>query len=97
MSWEQFLSWQIYYSLEPWGEKLHDAQIAQVVSVLAEINRDKKQRPEAFAINDFTLIKDETMQQATPRRTKPLTDLKQWNLICGVLNTGRKVSPKPKG
>jgi hypothetical protein len=52
---KQFLEWQAYATLEPFDEVRGDFRSALIASVLANVNRDSKKKPEPFKIQDFLL------------------------------------------
>jgi hypothetical protein len=45
--------WAAYYQLEPFGEALADRRHGIATSVLANVNRDAKARPEPYKPEDF--------------------------------------------
>ena len=53
MSGEDWLAWQHYYSLEPWGEERADLRAGMIAAVIAETNRDKKKRHKPYTPADF--------------------------------------------
>lgn len=53
MTGPQLLEWRAYADLEPFDEERADLRAAQICAVLAEVNRDKKKRPEPFTPKDF--------------------------------------------
>lgn len=52
-----------YYTLEPFGEMIADMRHGGAVALLANINRDSKDRPEPYRADDFIYWRD-TGQQA---------------------------------
>lgn len=42
-----------YYSLEPWGPERADLNAGIIASMIANVNRDSKRRPEPFTAADF--------------------------------------------
>ena len=50
---KQFLEWQAYAALEPFGEERQDYRIASICSVMANIHRGSGKR--AFEIEQFVL------------------------------------------
>lgn len=48
---EQLTEWQAYYALEPFGMPWH--QTALLASILANANRDPKEKPEPFTLEEF--------------------------------------------
>jgi hypothetical protein len=51
MTAREFTEWQAYYSLEPFGERRADYRTAQIVQMLANINRGPDTKP--FPLSDF--------------------------------------------
>ena len=49
----EFVSWQHYYELAPFGPHIDDVRIGQLCSILANVNRDTKQRPKPFETLEF--------------------------------------------
>ena len=52
-TWEAFLEWCAYYSLEPWGEYRADLRSARVCQVIAAVNMKKNatlRTLDAFAV-----------------------------------------------
>ena len=47
-----------YYDLEPFGEHIADIRHGIATSVLANINRDSKARPEPYRWDDFVFWKE---------------------------------------
>lgn len=64
MSYAEYLEWQEYYALEPFGLAVQDATQAHIVSTLANVNRDSKKRPEAYRIADFMLFPRNNQSEA---------------------------------
>lgn len=58
-SYPELLKWGKYYQREPFGEWRADVRSAQIVQMLANINRDPKRRQEPFQIKDFLLFERE--------------------------------------
>lgn len=48
---EQLTEWQAYYELEPFGMPWN--QTALLASILANANRDPKEKPEPYTLNEF--------------------------------------------
>jgi len=53
MSSYEFSEWMAYYNLEPFGEERADLRMAMLASLIANVNRDKKRRPNPFLPKDF--------------------------------------------
>ena len=56
MPYADFLEFQELYALEPWGLPVADAMNAHQISVMANLERDSKTRPEPYMIKDFLLF-----------------------------------------
>lgn len=63
ISWEQFLEWQAYFELEPFGEERGDFRSGQIVQALWNIARDPKRNPDGWPLSEFLLTFGDT-----PRR-----------------------------
>ncbi len=55
MSAREFVAWQVFAAREPFGEARGDLQAAHIASVIANVNRDPKVRPQPFTTHDFLL------------------------------------------
>lgn len=58
MPFEEYVGWQEYYGVEPWGAGLIDSAQAHIASILANVNRDTKARKEPYRIDEFLLLKE---------------------------------------
>jgi hypothetical protein len=56
MSSREFAEWVAYAGIEPFGETRADIRIATVAALLAEANRDRKQRRKAFSVGEFVAL-----------------------------------------
>lgn len=63
----EFLGWSAYAELEPFGEERGDIRAALIATVLANINRDPKRRPQAFRLEDFMLKFDSEVARKRPQ------------------------------
>ena len=75
----EFIGWQQFYAVEPWGLQVQDAMQANAVSVLANVNRDSERKPQAYQIRDFMLF-----MPPEPPKSEPMVEGKtaaQWQLI----------------
>lgn len=63
----QFAEWMAYAELEPFDERRGDYRAAQVVTALANINRDAKRTPTPYKIEDFLL--DFDGERRKPKQT----------------------------
>lgn len=59
MSFREFAMWRIRYTESPWGETRGDIRSAQICALIANVNRDVKERPKPFDMMDFMLFKAE--------------------------------------
>lgn len=59
----QFLEWEVYYSLEPFGGLRADYRAASIACVIANVNRAKGQKQ--FSLQDFLLKFD---SEAVPKK-----------------------------
>lgn len=65
MTARQFLEWEHYSRIEPFGEQRGDYQAASVATVVANSNRGPKQEP--FKIEDFLLkFEERVSRRQTP-------------------------------
>ncbi len=53
MTWREYVEWQEYYQVEPWGEERDDLRSGILTSVLANVHRDVKRRPTPYEPVDF--------------------------------------------
>jgi hypothetical protein len=68
LSASEWLDWQRFAAVEPFGAPMLDVVQAQLRALLAEIHRDAGVRREPFEPRDFLLFQtppSETLQQAT--------------------------------
>lgn len=75
----EFLEWQEYYLIEPFGIKMHDMIQAHSVSVLANVNRNSEKRPQPYTIQDFMLFEPKQLDSTEP--TVEGKTATQWKLI----------------
>lgn len=55
ITWKQFLEWVAYSGVEPFDETRSDIRAAQIVTMLANVNRDPKKKRTPYEIKDFIL------------------------------------------
>ena len=53
MSSREFTEWLAYYRLEPFGPEADDARLAQLLALIANVNRDPKRRRTPWTPDDF--------------------------------------------
>jgi len=61
--------WMAYADLEPFDERRADWRAASIVTMLANINRDPKKRPEPYSYSDFVLQFGEAAHEAPKKQT----------------------------
>jgi hypothetical protein len=77
----EYLEWQEFYEIEPFGLHVQDAFHAHQIAVMGNIHRDNKKRPEPFEIKDFLLHREP--EPAAPK-VEPTVEGKtaaQWRMI----------------
>jgi hypothetical protein len=55
----EYLEWQEFYSIEPFGLSVQDGFQAHQVMTLMNVNRNPKVRPEPFELGDFLMFPPE--------------------------------------
>lgn len=55
MSYAEFIDWMTYYSIEPFGGLRDDLHAAQVVAMIANVNRNPKKHKAAYKVSEFML------------------------------------------
>lgn len=79
MPWTVFLEWRAYRQLEPFGDERADWRIAALASLIANIKRDTRRRPQPFSPRDFLLrFIDPTVRTQTAKQ-----QWDAWLLIVG--------------
>lgn len=82
----EYLSWQEFYGIEPWGLPVHDATQAHLASILANVNRDSGKRPMPYTLNEFLIFATPTPERCAepeaPVRVNGLT-AEQHKLLMG--------------
>ena len=66
-----FREWQAYNLLEPFDERRADWRAAQIVAMLAELNRDPEKRRKPWTAADFMLKFEEDEEQVTRTEAAP--------------------------
>ena len=64
ITWRQFEEWVVYSGLDPFAEDRADLRAAQIVTALANINRDRKKRRRPYTIADFVLTFGDSKRSA---------------------------------
>jgi len=80
---DQFLGWLDYAELEPFGELRDDYRMANIMQLLANINRDTKTRPQPFTISDFLFQfeKEEDKPGDAPKWQRMLDTARTWAAV----------------
>ena len=65
----QLRDWELFFALEPRGNRRSDYRTAQILQVLIELKRDRKKNPEATKLEDF-LLKFEEKKKLTWKEHK---------------------------
>ncbi|MCP4475381.1 MAG: DUF4035 domain-containing protein [Gammaproteobacteria bacterium] len=81
MSSKQLREAEIYYSMDPYGEKQGYRQAASVCSVIANVNRDSKRKPIPYKTEDF-------MPQFGGRKNKKQTVNEMNKILFGMSKKG---------
>ena len=77
MSHSQLLAWLHFHRIEPWHEERADLHSAQLLSMLANVNRNPKKRRRPYSADDF-LIRWEPKKM---HGRKPLTSASAWAAV----------------
>jgi len=86
MTWEQFLEWRVYDSIEPFGEDRADLRSGTIASVIANVHAGKRKR---FRPADFMPNFGTSGRSAGGEARQPLTDPESWR---GVLKMAKIVA-----
>src|SRR5512146_862251 len=88
MSYRELQDWADYYALEPWGERRADLRNGILCSLTANMNRDKKKKPEPFKATDFMPFEsDESPPPEPPAARVEAAQPKRGARISGELLT----------
>jgi hypothetical protein len=96
ISYEELALWGVYYSIEPFGEWRADVRSAQLAALTANINRDRKKRPQPFEIKDFMsfdnvaekIAKAEPEAEGRPKGAHIKPELMAWLFAKGRKKNG---------
>lgn len=58
MDLDEFQAWRVYDAMWPIGAERADRQAALISSVIANVNRNPKTKPDPFTIDDFDLYRE---------------------------------------
>ena len=79
MPYADFLEFQAFYAIEPFGLAVQDTLHAHQLALLANLERDATTKPQPYQISDFLLF-----APSAPLQAEPLVQGKtaaQWRLI----------------
>ena len=93
MSSAEFTDWVAYAQIEPFGQVRADLRAGLVASVIAEVYRDPKHRPEPFTPADFMPAFD-TEPDPGPDLDRPPPDP---DALFKKLKAGLQIAGKGKG
>jgi hypothetical protein len=85
----EFTDWVAFYELERWGSGVEDLRTGSILSMLANINRDRTKAPDPFSLLEFVPWSSDRLGD---RNSEPilLDDPKaQSALLCAALFGGR--------
>lgn len=91
---EQFLEWMHYDALDPFGEWRADWRSAEIVTMIANVNRDSKKRKEPYKTTDF-LVKFGEREADKPRQTVK-QQLSIVKMIAGAFPTEKRTKKRTK-
>ncbi len=52
----EYLAWQEYYEIEPFGTAVHDALNAYLIASMANMKRNPEVKPDAYQAKEFLLF-----------------------------------------
>jgi len=95
LSASEWLDWQRFYSLEPYGAPLADIIQAQLRVLLANINRNDKVRPEPFRTEEFLLLAESEAAPSEPAKPELIEGLTlaDWRLALYLRALGKQQTP----
>ena len=92
----QFLEWTHYDLIDPFGEWRSDYRSAEIVTMLANVNRDAKKRKEPYRVSDFiTKFGERSAESLKPTQTVA-QQLSIAKLIAGAFNMNAAAAKKRK-
>ncbi|WP_170845160.1 phage tail assembly protein T [Chitinasiproducens palmae] len=97
---QEFTHWLAFYNLEPWGSLLDDLRAGTIASMVGNVNRDAKRRPQPFGPLEFMPWGDRSGQRSAD---EPLftEDRRQQSgailyALFGVVRNGKKRDDDPQ-
>jgi hypothetical protein len=78
----EYMDWQEFYGIEPFGLAVTDAMHAHQISMLANVNRNAEKRPEPFETKDFLMFPPDREPEAETKEEPTVDGLtaEQWKL-----------------
>ncbi len=89
---KQLLEWQVFYNLEPFGDRRADFHAASICSILANIAAARGRSGKRFSTRDFLLEFTDTPKAAPSR--EPAQPWQQMKLLAQALSQISYDEPK---
>lgn len=85
---EEWLMWQTYAKLEPFGEERADMRMASIDQTLVNLHRDRRLYPDPFPLINFLLgFGDQPVKVADPAPTQTLETIElHLDVWCATQN-----------
>jgi hypothetical protein len=80
---EEYAWWLAYDRIEPIGALRSDLMLAQVCSILANVNRDSKKKPTPYELSDFLFEFDKTKEQKEEEQRAAVE--KKFLAVCAAI------------
>ena len=71
---DEYVSWQHYYAVEPWGSHIDDMRAGQIAAVVANVNRDPRSQPEPYGPLDFATWNALAIRRADAAKPREFAD-----------------------
>lgn len=84
----EYLEWQLFAELEPFGSHYDDLRAGSMVSAVYNVNRDTTRRAAAFGPLDF-LPWNDMERQKVPLTAEPMTPEEQSDALRSLLGFRR--------
>lgn len=90
LSGQQLAEWEAFLQIEPLEGDKTEFMLAQLCSIVANVNRDSKKRPQPFEVKDFML-------QLDPKPKKRMSQDELKEAVLGLASAfGAKPSKKKR-
>lgn len=104
----QFSAWILFAEIEPFGELRDDYRMANMMQLMANMNRNVKKRPEPFTLEDFMLdwdgsraerqrMEEVSRRQAAKTPADMLRIARLWAAVYNPPGTNNDGTPRPIG